>query len=126
MKAISIKQPWAWMIIHGGKNVENRTWHTNYRGPILIHASKKFDRDGYLWILENAPKLFSPGFVFPGWNNYQCGGIVGKADLVMEVRSCTFSPWMFGPWGFVLENPKSIDFIPCKGQLGIFNIDLDI
>ena len=39
MKCLSILQPWAWAIIHGGKDVENRTWRTAYRGPLLIHAS---------------------------------------------------------------------------------------
>ena len=43
MKAISIKQPWASLIAHGIKDIENRTWRTNYRGRVLIHAgaSKK-------------------------------------------------------------------------------------
>ena len=40
MKAISIKQPWAWLIISGYKTVENRKWYTAHRGDILIHASK--------------------------------------------------------------------------------------
>ena len=43
MKAISIRQPWAWLIVHGYKDVENRTWATKYRGPILIHAGKTLD-----------------------------------------------------------------------------------
>lgn len=43
MKAISIKQPWASLIAHGIKDIENRSWRTNYRGRVLIHAgaSKK-------------------------------------------------------------------------------------
>jgi len=43
MKAILIRQPWAWLIVHGYKDVENRTWSTKYRGPILIHAGKTLD-----------------------------------------------------------------------------------
>ena len=43
MKAISIRQPWAWLIVHGYKDVENRTWATKHRGPILIHAGKTLD-----------------------------------------------------------------------------------
>jgi len=125
MKALSIRQPWAWMIIYGGKDVENRTWHTDYRGPFLIHASKKFDREGYLWILQNSAKLFKPGFIFPGPSGYLCGGIVGKAVLKKTVRSTAYSPWMFGPWGFVIENPQPVDFIRCNGKLGFFDV-LDI
>lgn len=39
MKALSIRQPWAWLIANGYKDIENRSWRTNYRGPVLIHAS---------------------------------------------------------------------------------------
>ena len=43
MKAISIRQPWAWLIVNGYKDVENRTWYTSHRGPLLICASKALD-----------------------------------------------------------------------------------
>jgi hypothetical protein len=39
MKALSIRQPWAWLIIAGIKDIENRRWATNHRGPILVHAA---------------------------------------------------------------------------------------
>jgi len=48
MKAISLQQPWAWAILHAGKDVENRRWNTRYRGPIAIHASAKPQTD-YDW-----------------------------------------------------------------------------
>ena len=41
MKAVSIKQPWAWLIASGIKNIENRTWKTHFRGRVYIHASAK-------------------------------------------------------------------------------------
>lgn len=41
MKALSIKQPWAHLIVSGVKDVENRSWKTNYRGRIFVHASKQ-------------------------------------------------------------------------------------
>ena len=53
MKCLTIKQPWAWLIFNdsgvnkGLKNIENRTWHTNIRGPVAIHTSKKIDIDVY-------------------------------------------------------------------------------
>ncbi len=58
MKALSIKQPWAWAILNAGKDIENRNWKTNFRGKFYIHASKKFDKSGYLWLKENAEELF--------------------------------------------------------------------
>jgi hypothetical protein len=39
LRALSLKQPWAWLIVNGYKDIENRSWRTNHRGPLLIHAS---------------------------------------------------------------------------------------
>jgi len=44
MKILSIRQPWEYSITRGSKNIENRSWPTNYRGPVLIHASLKIDK----------------------------------------------------------------------------------
>jgi hypothetical protein len=43
VKALSIRQPWAWLIVTGYKDIENRSWRTNYRGPLLIHAGRAID-----------------------------------------------------------------------------------
>ncbi|MEI3544750.1 MAG: ASCH domain-containing protein [Alphaproteobacteria bacterium] len=40
---LSIRQPWAWLIVNGYKDIENRTWPTHFRGKVLIHAGKKWD-----------------------------------------------------------------------------------
>lgn len=134
MKAISIKQPWAWAFLHG-KDVENRNWGylPRYRGPILIHASKKFDRDGYLWIQENCKLLDIPLQSFPDeqdfflkGSGYGLGGFIAKGNLVdtiTQIDACIYkSKWYFGPIGLVIKDVKPIDFIPYKGQLGIFNV----
>ena len=125
MKTLSIKQPWAWAIIHGGKDVENRTWTTNYRGPLLIHASKTFDNAGYNWLVENAicnEKIHLCIDDVPSQEGFQMGGIIGMVNLKKMVRSTDYSPWMFGPWGWVLESPKPTEFIPYKGRLGLFDV----
>ncbi len=44
MKIITIRQPWADLIVNGSKNIENRSWPTSYRGPVLIHASLNVNR----------------------------------------------------------------------------------
>ncbi len=124
MKALSVKQPWAWAIFHG-KDVENRTWTTNYRGPLLIHASKAFDEAGYDWLLENVLCNTHINLTIedlPAKKDFQMGGIVGKVELVKMVRSKDYSPWMFGPWGWVLEKPEPMKFIPYRGQQGLFNV----
>jgi hypothetical protein len=45
VKALSIRQPWVWAIVHAGKDIENRTWWTPYRGPVLIHAANAAAQD---------------------------------------------------------------------------------
>ncbi|MCG0445699.1 ASCH domain-containing protein [Pseudomonas aeruginosa] len=47
MKALSIRQPWAWLVANGHKDIENRDWATSFRGRFLIHAAKSMTRDEY-------------------------------------------------------------------------------
>jgi len=118
--ALSIKQPWAWAIIDGHKSIENRDWKNKprYRGPLLIHASKSYDKTGASWINDQFPELRIPNlYVGEGM-----GGIVGIAYFTDIVRYSE-SPWFFGPLGLVLEQAKPLPFFPCKGQLGFFNVD---
>ena len=105
MKALSIRQPWAHNIIHNGKDIENRTWRTHYRGPILIHAGSRMD-DGF----NRYPSL-------------QMGGIIGWCDIVDCVTESE-SEWFNGPYGFVLANVHPLPFIPCKGALSFFVPDI--
>lgn len=118
MKAISVRQPWAWLILHG-KDVENRTWHTVFRGPVLIHASQGMTRkewnEAYVFAL-NARKITIPRF-----ESLQRGGIIGQVEIVNCV-SRSQSPWFVGPWGFVLQNPKPLPFRPYTGALGFFDV----
>ena len=106
MKALSIRQPYAHNIVFDGKDVENRTWRTSYRGQVLIHASKSKNE-----IDSDDPK------------NYQLGGIVGMAEIVDCVEAMD-SQWFCGPWGFVLANVRELPFMPCKGKLSFFVPDI--
>ncbi len=119
VKALSIQQPWAWLIVHGFKDVENRTWPTNERGTILIHAGKTVDGHGYRWILDDFPDLQMPPL-----HQMPRGGIVGMANLVDCVTKHE-SPWFFGPYGFVLSQARPRSFWPYSGRLGFFAIDVE-
>jgi hypothetical protein len=112
MKAVSIHQPWAWAILHAGKNVENRTWATRHRGPLLIHASRSrasYNRqDAALW-----PELY--GVELPAWEELTTGAILGIVDVVDCVRvgpagtlgEGAASVWALeGYFGWVLANPR--------------------
>lgn len=119
--ALSIRQPWAWAIMHGGKRIENRTWPTRFRGRFCIHASKGVDRA--TWD-DDLSFLLDMGVVPPNKNHYHFGGIVAVATLV-DCVTIHDSAWFFGPYGFVLADVQPVDFIPCKGSLGFFKWQRD-
>lgn len=118
MKALSIRQPWAWLIVHGPKRIENRGWPTMFRGEFLIHAAKGTTAQEY----EDARRFASDlGVTIPEFDALDRGGIVGKATLT----SCGIiseDPWFFGPFGFRLDNVQALPFRPLKGQLGFFDV----
>jgi len=122
MKALSIIQPWAWLIVHGHKPVENRRWPTSFRGQFLIHAGKKFDHEAIFWLREIANKSPVSGIdriILP--LTFARGCIIGRADLVDCVTSHP-SPWFSGPYGFVIAQPREIPPAPLRGQLGFFEV----
>jgi predicted transcriptional regulator len=120
MKALSLKQPFAELILQGKKKIELRKWNTKFRGEFLIHASKNPDRE--------AMQRF-------GFKELPCGFIVGKANLVDvkeykdeeehkkdKEKHLASSNW--GKYGFIIENPERIEKIPTKGKLGFWEFDI--
>lgn len=124
MKALSVRQPWAWLILHAGKSLENRTWRTKVRGRVLLHAAKGMARDEWLAsmlfaehiarcdpaLLRQADRLSVPR-----------GGIVGSVEIVDCVERSD-SSWYMGAIGFVLRDPRPMPFVPCKGALNFFEV----
>lgn len=123
MLALSIRQPWAWLILHGGKDIENRDWPTRVRGRVLVHAAKGMTRDEF-----DSAAIFSYGrtgsarLVPP--HELQRGGIVGSVDIVDCVTDSK-SRWFMGRFGFVLRDPQPLPFVPWRGQLGFFDVPDD-
>ena len=125
MKALSVRAPWWWAILHLGKDIENRDWATNFRGKIYLHAGKFWkpeeiaeDIDDISFIMnDNVPDTFPPDNLRDG-----CGCIVGTVEIV-DCVSYSKSRWFFGEYGFVLRNPIAFDRpIPFKGALGFFEV----
>jgi len=124
--ALSVRQPWAWLIANGHKDIENRNWPTKFRGRVLIHASMAMSYDEY-----DACVIFCSGLPvkitkFPLFEQlkFERGVIVGEAEMVDCVEQSD-SPWFVGQYGFVLRNQKVITpFQPCKGKLGFFRPNL--
>lgn len=119
MKAISMWQPWAWAVFHG-KDIENRSWKTKYRGPLFIHAAKgRYDLDGAIWIHNNFPKIDS---MMPLRSDFSYGCLIGRVDFVDCVTESD-SPWFFGPYGHVYKNPIGFRYpIHWKGGQGFFEV----
>jgi hypothetical protein len=119
MKALSIRQPWAWLIVNGHKDIENRCWKTHFRGKIYVQASKGMTQDEYNQAFVIAG---DHGIDLPYPNDLERGGIVGTVEIVDCVDEHA-SPWFFGEFGFVLKNANPLPFRPLKGALGFFNVE---
>lgn len=119
--ALSVRQPWAWAIIHGGKDIENRDWRRpnpglSFRGRVCIHASKGMTKAEFE---DAAAFMVDLGVRCPLPAVLERGGIMGTAEIVDIVRD-SYSPWFMGRIGLVLANPQPVPFIPVDGQLGFF------
>jgi len=120
MKALSIRQPWAWLIVHGYKDVENRTWCPSFRGEFYIHSPQKLygtqaERDQIRqWVWRRS-------IVMPPDHRLKVGGIVGRA-VIVDVVERSLSPWFVGPYGLVLDNMRPVKFTECNGRLGFFDV----
>ena len=120
---LSIRQPWAWLIIKGYKDIENRSWPTTVRDTIAIHASKSKLKAEY----AAAQKLISDrglNIELPAIETFkeQTGMLIGFVDIIDCVTESDF-PWFMGEYGYVLSNPRQGIHRPQKGQLGFFQVN---
>ena len=118
--ALSIRQPWAWLIAHGHKDVENRNWPTHFRGRFLVHAAKGMTREEYQAARGMALRI-NPAIPFPAFDDLERGGIVGEAE-VTGCLEASDSPWFVGEYGFALAHARPLPFEPCRGQLNFFEL----
>ncbi len=116
MKVLSLKQPYAELILQGKKTIELRKWNTTFRGEFLIHASKSPDQE--------AMERF-------GFKELPCGYIVGKVTLVdvkkyankeehAKDKNLHLATTTWGSYGFILTNAQRTKEIPAKGKLGFW------
>lgn len=126
MKALTIKQPWANAIIFWGKDIENRSWYSNFRGRIAVHASKRLEQEevAEYQSLVFRRRLNAPGSPIVSADN--CGAIIGTVEIVDCVRKSD-SGWFVGEYGFVLRNPIALpEPIPCRGALGFWDVPQEL
>lgn len=131
-KALSVRQPWAWLIVNGWKDIENRDWKPSnpglrFRGSVLIHASRwwKDEEAAADWADACAMAMKARGEAPPisafADAAEQRGGIVGVASIIDTVRQSD-SPWFTGPYGFKLVRQRALPLRRCDGQLGFFTV----
>ena len=118
MKALSIRQPWAWLIVNGYKDIENRTWSTDFRGRVYVHAGKRVKQGDFP---EQRAYIRASGLILS--EEPPLGAIIGEVTISDCVDSLS-SPWFCGPYGFLLSSPMAYkDPIPYRGQLGFFQVE---
>lgn len=123
--ALSIRQPWAWLIVNGFKDIENRDWPTQFRGLLLVHAGQTMARSYYDATVDELQAAGLCPFNLPVYEALERGGLVGWTQVVGCVSQHP-SPWkQDGSFGFVLRESRPIPFVPWKGRLGFFNVPLD-
>jgi hypothetical protein len=131
IKALSLKQPFAWLIANGHLLVDDRSWGTQYRGPVLIHASKGLYEEYYQYIKRHTD------IPIPDKDKLDYGGVVGIARLVLCSKPGELPAGIsreqrahFGGvhqeyYGFLFAQATPLPLMPCAGKLGIFEINID-
>lgn len=142
MKALSIQQPWAWLILHAGKDVENRTWPAprSFEMPqrIAIHASLKMDEAAMLdWAKLRRGAALKPALdvddalsavPIPHTAKFVRGAIVGTVCVTTWTDGwAAGSPWYEGDYGLILSDPIAFpEPIPGRGALGLWEVSVEI
>lgn len=141
MRVLTVRQPWAWAIIHGRKDVENRTRNLagSYRGPVAIHAGLRVEHDA-----KDTPVIDDAWHAAYGWRPahnglFETGIVLGVVDLVgvHEERAGCCRPWGQRSWDgtrtvhLELTNPRSFGHlgdspIRAKGRLGLWRPDVEL
>jgi len=132
MKTITIKQPWASLIVEGIKDVENRTWPTKFRGRVLVHAGATLVKFNALVDILTYPQFdILKGNVSPFIGNY-LGAIIGSVEIVdcvinhksiwADKTDLETVVWSSKPiYNWILANPIKFDKpIPAKGKLSFW------
>lgn len=138
MKALTVKQPWANLIISGLKDIENRTWKTNFRGRVYIHCSQKpvpmnGNDDGFIPTMPQLKEIFKFIPTSQGrWPDvmaaYTNSAIIGEVDIIDCVQNHSSIWAQPDVWNWVLANAVKYDqpILNVKGGLSFWQPDLSI
>jgi ASCH domain len=121
LPCLSIRQPWAWLILHGGKDIENRDWPTKRRGRVLVHAANGMTLEEWssAWEFAGATARQKGRDARLTASTIERGGIVGSVEIV-DCTETSPSGWFVGRYGFVLRRPATAAVRAVEGRPGIF------
>lgn len=130
MKALSLRQPWAWLVLHG-KDIENRRWKIAHRGPFLIHASKGMTTKEWREAVDFTRQYVDAELAarIPGRDDLVFGALVGRSAIegcLAPLEQPTRRWHMPQQWGALLVDTHEIDPVPCKGALGFFDVPAEL
>ncbi len=120
VKALTVRQPWAELILRGRKPFELRSWRTKYRGPLVIHAASKVDAHQVRRLGFNPESFVTSAFV----------GVAVLSDVrphtradarLLKKKRAGFG-WFPGNFSWVLKKPRRISAVWAKGQLSLFKV----
>ncbi len=134
VKALTIKQPWAWAIATGHKLIENRTWPTGYRGPLAIHSGQSVDSDAIpmvrqllidLGVLGENEKVDQRDLLVTG-AVLAVGEMVGVCSASVNGIHCDCGPWAApGQHHWQITNVRTLAKpVPARGRLGLWDVTL--
>lgn len=120
--ALSVRQPWAWAILHAGKMIENRSLGAiksggMTTGTIALHAASQMSEEEYRWGVWRLQKHGVTDTPRP--EALVRRAIIGTVDVI-DIITESDSAWFGGQAGLVLANPVAIDPISAPGALGYF------
>ncbi|MHC4715092.1 MAG: ASCH domain-containing protein [Planctomycetota bacterium] len=117
MKALSVREPWASLIAEGIKTVELRTWKTDYRGPLLICASRSAPTKEGREAQQRYAITTHPGHARAIVELVACVPAVQKHS---RPACCAVTK---GEYAWILENPRPVTMEPVAGRLGLFSVE---
>lgn len=121
LKCLTVRQPYAYLIVNGHKDVENRSWSTTYRGPIIIQSSARVgnidDFSDLCFDIEDETGITLPADFTTGYTE----GIVTLSDVVTNSRSIWAES---GEYHWILEDPIKLPAVSVSGKLGLWDLRL--
>jgi hypothetical protein len=137
MKALSVYQPWATLLMLGAKRYEIRSWHTEHRGPLAIHSSRRIPPELRLLCGREPWRGILRAAGFCTWMDLPCGVLLGTVDLVRCLRveeafalgllgtDATLPDKLSGQWAWEMARPRRLAAsVAARGRLGLFDVSV--